>query len=198
MLNLSLLRFETPTDSTASTDSTRYWRLIETIIDKQNQDEPLALQVRRERNSFKEEQLGNVKRNFEGVFERLKIFNDVNDVKQFIDKYMAWYYHFDDEQLFEGQEKHDLSEPNNEHEENEEEDEIDSQQSISDAEEEEEEDDDEEVKPKKKQGAKGAKKPSSNGQSAAKDEPAAKEDSKPEQAKQDSAPNADSASVKHE
>jgi hypothetical protein len=76
----------------------------------------LALQARRERNTFKEEFLQNSKKNLEGVYDKLKIFSEVGDIKLFIDKFMAWYYHFDDEQIFDGAENKEISEGLNDHE----------------------------------------------------------------------------------
>lgn len=59
----------------------RYWTLIEGIIERNSSDEPLALQARRERNAFKDEFLANVRTNFDGIVDKLKIFSDPSDVK---------------------------------------------------------------------------------------------------------------------
>jgi len=33
----------------------------------------------------------------------LRLFSDPNDIRHFIDKFIAWYYHFDDENWFESE-----------------------------------------------------------------------------------------------
>lgn len=138
----------------------RYWTLIEGIIERNSSDEPLALQARRERNAFKDEFLANVRTNFDGIVDKLKIFSDPSDVKQFIEKFLAWYYHFDDEQIFEGQDKQELSEGINDHEDLDEDMDEDDSESQESGESDDGEGDEDEKGKKKAGGAKASKKQS--------------------------------------
>jgi hypothetical protein len=76
--------------------------MIEQAIERNQQGEALGMQLRKDRHAFKEEFLNNCRANFAPIWDRLRLFNEAADIKQFVDRFLAWYYHFDDDNLFDG------------------------------------------------------------------------------------------------